>query len=142
MPLSLSPWVRLPSNVSLNITLKQSAFATSNLWYVLHSLRLSGKLLRPQNGGIPSMASLPMSNCIQVSQAHTLVLIHSDHSSLSLFYCAHWQTYVSGTLQFGYIDVTEGQIVVMGVMLISSLEDFLDIDIWMSSVSTWTNMLT
>ena len=61
----------------------------------------------------------------------------STHSSLSLFYCAHWQTYVSGTLQFGYIDVTEGQIVVMGVMLISSLEDFLDIDIWMSSVSTW-----
>ena len=54
----------------------------------------------------------------------------------SLFYCAHWQTYVSGTLQFGYVDVTEGQIVVMGVMLISSLEDFLDIDIWMSSVST------
>ena len=54
----------------------------------------------------------------------------------SLFYCAHWQTYVSGTLQFGYIDVTEGQLVVMGVMLISSLEDFLDIDIWMSSVST------
>ena len=53
----------------------------------------------------------------------------------SLFYCAHWQTYVSGTLQFGYIDVTEGQLVVMGVMLISSLEDFLDIDIWMSSVS-------
>jgi len=52
----------------------------------------------------------------------------------SLFYCAHWQTYVSGTLQFGYIDVTEGQIVVMGVMLISSLEDFLDIDIWMSSL--------
>ena len=30
----------------------------------------------------------------------------------------------------------------MGVMLISSLEDFLDIDIWMSSVSTWINMLT
>merc|ERR1719490_681829 len=52
----------------------------------------------------------------------------------SLFYCAHWQTYVSGTLQFGYIDVTEGQLVVMGVMLVSSLEDFLDIDIWMSSL--------
>ena len=61
--------------------------------------------------------------------------IFLTHSFLSLFYCAHWQTYVSGTLQFGYIDVTEGQIVVMGVMLISSLEDFLDIDIWMSSVS-------
>ena len=72
-----------------------------------------------------------------------ILVIHSDHSSLSLFYCAHWQTYVSGTLQFGYIDVTEGQIVVMGVMLISSLEDFLDIDIWMSSVSaSWRITLT
>ena len=72
-----------------------------------------------------------------------ILAIHSDHSSLSLFYCAHWQTYVSGTLQFGYIDVTEGQIVVMGVMLISSLEDFLDIDIWMSSVSaSWRITLT
>ena len=28
------------------------------------SFRLPGKLLRPQNGGIPSLASLPMSNCI------------------------------------------------------------------------------
>ena len=28
------------------------------------SFRLPGKLLRPQDGGIPSLASLPMSNCI------------------------------------------------------------------------------
>jgi len=52
----------------------------------------------------------------------------------TLFYCAHWQTYVSGTMQFGYIDVTEGQMVVMGVMLLSSLEDILDLDIWASSL--------
>jgi len=52
----------------------------------------------------------------------------------SLFYCAHWQTYVSGTLQFGYIDVTEGQMVVMGVMLLTSLEDILCIDLWLSSL--------
>ena len=110
------------------------------------SFRLSCKLLRPQNGGIPCLASLPVSNCIQVAQAlsHNALMAHilMTHSLLSLFYCAHWQTYVSGTLQFGYIDVTEGQIVVMGVMLISSLEDFLDIDIWMSSVSTLTTALT
>lgn len=68
-------------------------------------------------------------------------MIWLTHSFLSLFYCAHWQTYVSGTLQFGYVDVTEGQLVVMGVMLVSSLEDFLDIDIWMSSVSTWKIVL-
>jgi len=55
-------------------------------------------------------------------------------SASSLFYCAHWQTYVSGTLQFGYVDVTEGQLVVMGVMILSSMEDILDIDIWGSSL--------
>ena len=53
----------------------------------------------------------------------------------TLFYCAHWQTYVSGTLTFGTIDVTEGQIVVMAVMLLSSFESFFSIDIWSSSVS-------
>ena len=54
----------------------------------------------------------------------------------TLFYCAHWQTYVSGTLTFGTIDVTEGQIVVMMVMLTSSIESFLNLDIWSSSVSS------
>ena len=53
----------------------------------------------------------------------------------TLFYCAHWQTYVSGTLTFGTIDVTEGQIVVMAVMLLSSFESFFSLDIWSSSVS-------
>ena len=53
----------------------------------------------------------------------------------TLFYCAHWQTYVSGTLTFGTIDVTEGQIVVMAVMMLSSFESFFNLDIWSSSVS-------
>jgi len=51
----------------------------------------------------------------------------------TLFYCAHWQTYVSGTLTFGTIDVTEGQIIVMAVMLLSSFESFFNLDIWSSS---------
>jgi len=38
-----------------------------------------------------------------------------------LFYCAHWQTYVSGTLRFGRIDVTEGQLVCIGVFLLTSV---------------------
>ena len=124
----------------VSVLIQSLLVTTSNLTYILLSFCLSCKLLRPQNGGIPSLAALPMSNCIQVGRPPTEYAL--AHSFLSLFYCAHWQTYVSGTLQFGYIDVTEGQIVVMGVMLISSLEDFLDIDIWMSSVSTWINMLT
>jgi len=38
-----------------------------------------------------------------------------------LFYCAHWQTYVSGTLKFGRIDVTEGQLVCIGVFILTSV---------------------
>jgi len=38
-----------------------------------------------------------------------------------LFYCAHWQTYVSGTLRFGRIDVTEGQLVCIGVFILTSM---------------------
>jgi len=52
----------------------------------------------------------------------------------TLFYCAHWQTYVSGTLTFGKIDVTEGQIVVMIVMLVSSAASFLQMDFWSANV--------
>ncbi|XP_048355808.1 cholinephosphotransferase 1 isoform X1 [Sphaerodactylus townsendi] len=37
-----------------------------------------------------------------------------------LFYCAHWQTYVSGMLKFGKIDVTEVQIAVMILFLLSA----------------------
>jgi len=52
----------------------------------------------------------------------------------TLFYVAHWQTYVTGTLMFGYIDVTEGQVVIMGIMLLSSVETLLGLDIWNSNV--------
>lgn len=51
----------------------------------------------------------------------------------TLFYCAHWQTYVSGTLTFGRIDVTEGQLIVMMVMGTSSVASYLNIDFWGSN---------
>ncbi|KAG0711546.1 Choline/ethanolaminephosphotransferase 1 [Chionoecetes opilio] len=41
--------------------------------------------------------------------------------AVTLFYCAHWQTYVSGTLRFGMVDVTEAQFGVMAIHLISVL---------------------
>ncbi|XP_034982663.1 cholinephosphotransferase 1 isoform X1 [Zootoca vivipara] len=37
-----------------------------------------------------------------------------------LFYCAHWQTYVCGMLKFGKVDVTEVQIAVIILFLISA----------------------
>ncbi|XP_075065384.1 cholinephosphotransferase 1 isoform X1 [Mixophyes fleayi] len=40
--------------------------------------------------------------------------------SMFMFFCAQWQTYVSGTLRFGVIDVTELQLSVTMVFLLSA----------------------
>ncbi|XP_033646223.1 cholinephosphotransferase 1-like [Asterias rubens] len=40
--------------------------------------------------------------------------------SMFMFYGAHWQTYVSGTLQFGKFDVTESQLVICSIFFISA----------------------
>ncbi|XP_073179229.1 cholinephosphotransferase 1 isoform X2 [Lepidochelys kempii] len=37
-----------------------------------------------------------------------------------MFYCAHWQTYVSGMLKFGKVDVTEVQIAIIILFLMSA----------------------
>ncbi|XP_053976151.1 cholinephosphotransferase 1-like isoform X1 [Hylaeus volcanicus] len=41
--------------------------------------------------------------------------------AMTLFYCAHWQTYVSGTLRFGKVDVTEAQFTIITIHLISAI---------------------
>jgi len=51
-----------------------------------------------------------------------------------LFYTAHWRTYTTGTLLFGWIDVTEGQFVMMVVMLVTAAEGFFGVNIWNSPV--------
>ncbi|KAF4524406.1 hypothetical protein B566_EDAN009322 [Ephemera danica] len=42
-------------------------------------------------------------------------------TAMTLFYVAHWQTYVSGTLKFGKVDVTEAQFSIMFIHLITSI---------------------
>ncbi|XP_010851742.1 PREDICTED: cholinephosphotransferase 1 isoform X1 [Bison bison bison] len=37
-----------------------------------------------------------------------------------MFYCAHWQTYVSGVLRFGKVDVTEIQIALVIIFVLST----------------------
>uniref|UniRef100_A0A452UZB7 Cholinephosphotransferase 1 n=1 Tax=Ursus maritimus TaxID=29073 RepID=A0A452UZB7_URSMA len=37
-----------------------------------------------------------------------------------MFYCAHWQTYVSGVLRFGKVDVTEIQLALVTVFVLST----------------------
>ncbi|XP_040200228.1 cholinephosphotransferase 1 [Rana temporaria] len=51
--------------------------------------------------------------------------------SMFMFFCAQWQTYVSGTLRFGWIDVTELQLSVTTVFLLSAFfgTRFWDIEI-------------
>ncbi|XP_076650653.1 choline/ethanolaminephosphotransferase 1 bbc isoform X4 [Halictus rubicundus] len=51
--------------------------------------------------------------------------------AMTLFYCAHWQTYVSGSLKFGKIDVTEAQFTIITIHLISA---FFGPKVWMMEI--------
>ncbi|XP_076382661.1 choline/ethanolaminephosphotransferase 1 bbc isoform X4 [Megalopta genalis] len=51
--------------------------------------------------------------------------------AMTLFYCAHWQTYVSGSLRFGKIDVTEAQFTIITIHLISA---FFGPKVWMMEI--------
>ncbi|KAJ8370195.1 hypothetical protein SKAU_G00102230 [Synaphobranchus kaupii] len=52
-------------------------------------------------------------------------------AGMFMFYCAHWQTYVSGTLRFGIIDVTEVQIFIIIMYLLAAVGGS---DFWQSSI--------
>ena len=41
--------------------------------------------------------------------------------AMSAFYTAHWQTYVTGSLKFGKIDVTEAQVGIIVVHIMTAL---------------------
>ncbi|XP_065334048.1 cholinephosphotransferase 1 isoform X2 [Cloeon dipterum] len=41
--------------------------------------------------------------------------------AMTMFYFSHWQTYVSGTLKFTKVDVTEAQCTIMGIHMISAI---------------------
>lgn len=51
--------------------------------------------------------------------------------AITLFYCAHWQTYITGSLKFGKFDVTECQCSIVVVHLVSAC---FGTDIWMYQV--------
>ncbi|XP_004927738.1 cholinephosphotransferase 1 isoform X2 [Bombyx mandarina] len=56
--------------------------------------------------------------------------------AMTLFYCAHWQAYVTGTLKMGRIDVTEAQFSIIGIHLISAV---LGPDFWSTQIR-YTNV--
>ncbi|XP_034949788.1 choline/ethanolaminephosphotransferase 1 isoform X2 [Chelonus insularis] len=51
--------------------------------------------------------------------------------AMTLFYCAHWQSYVSGSLRFGKIDVTEAQFTIITIHLTSAI---FGPTIWMTEI--------
>ncbi|XP_039745869.1 cholinephosphotransferase 1 isoform X2 [Pararge aegeria] len=52
--------------------------------------------------------------------------------AMTLFYCAHWQAYVTGTLKMGRIDVTEAQYAIIVIHLISAI---LGPDVWTTQIT-------
>lgn len=49
------------------------------------------------------------------------ILFFQCSFAICLFYTAHWQTYVSGTLRFGSFDVTEIQFSIMFMLILTAL---------------------
>ncbi|XP_013109310.2 cholinephosphotransferase 1 isoform X4 [Stomoxys calcitrans] len=80
-----------------------------------------------------STVFVALSACISCQLGHyPNWLFFQCFCAIGLFYCAHWQTYVSGTLRFGKIDVTEAQFTIMGIHMISF---FFGPEIWMTKLS-------
>ncbi|CAG9863193.1 unnamed protein product [Phyllotreta striolata] len=68
-----------------------------------------------------STVFVALSACIAVQLGHYPGwMFFQCFCAATLFYCAHWQTYVSGTLRFGRVDVTEAQFTIIGILLISA----------------------
>ncbi|CAH0560793.1 unnamed protein product [Brassicogethes aeneus] len=69
-----------------------------------------------------STVFVALSACIAVQLGHYPGwMFFQCFCAMTLFYCAHWQTYVSGTLRFGKVDVTEAQFTIMGILMVSTI---------------------
>ena len=63
---------------------------------------------------------------MQLGQQATLMLVLCEMAT-ALFYMAHWQTYVTGQLRFAKFDVTEAQLTIMVILVVSAI---LGTDFW------------
>lgn len=69
-----------------------------------------------------STVFVAVSACISVQLgAYPSWMFFQCFCALALFYCAHWQAYVSGTVKFGRVDVTEAQVTIVIIHLISAV---------------------
>ncbi|XP_058464935.1 cholinephosphotransferase 1 isoform X2 [Malaya genurostris] len=105
---------------------------------------IDGKQARRTNSSTPlgelfdhgcdsiSTVFVALSACISVQLGYyPRWMFFQCFCAMTLFYCAHWQTYVSGTLRFGKIDVTEAQCTIIGIHLISAV---FGPSIWMTKI--------
>uniref|UniRef100_A0A1Q3G2T6 diacylglycerol cholinephosphotransferase n=1 Tax=Culex tarsalis TaxID=7177 RepID=A0A1Q3G2T6_CULTA len=113
--------------------------------FVYQSLdAIDGKQARRTNSSTPlgelfdhgcdsiSTVFVALSACISVQLGfYPRWMFFQCFCAMTLFYCAHWQTYVSGTLRFGRIDVTEAQCTIIGIHLISAV---FGPEIWMTKI--------
>ena len=49
------------------------------------------------------------------------LMLFMTFTGMSAFYIAHWQTYVTGTLTFGKIDVTEAQLTIYIIYFLTAI---------------------
>ncbi|XP_050449379.1 cholinephosphotransferase 1 isoform X5 [Cataglyphis hispanica] len=69
-----------------------------------------------------STVFVALSACIAVQLGYyPMWMFFQCFCAMTLFYCAHWQTYVSGSLRFGKVDVTEAQFTIITIHLISAI---------------------
>ncbi|XP_051168882.1 cholinephosphotransferase 1 isoform X5 [Leptopilina boulardi] len=79
-----------------------------------------------------STVFVAVSACIAVQLGfHPTWMFFQCFCAMTLFYCAHWQAYVSGSLKFGKIDVTEAQFTIIAIHLISTI---FGPEIWMMEI--------
>lgn len=101
---------------------------------------IDGKQARRTNNSTPlgelfdhgcdsiSTVFVALSACIAVQLGnHPGWMFFQCFCAMTLFYCAHWQTYVSGTLRFGKVDVTEAQ---FSIILIQMMSGVFGPDVW------------
>ncbi|KAK0159731.1 hypothetical protein PV327_010815 [Microctonus hyperodae] len=79
-----------------------------------------------------STVFVALSACIAVQLGHyPSWMFFQCFCAMTLFYCAHWQSYVSGSLRFGKIDVTEAQFSIIAIHLTSAI---FGSNIWMTEL--------
>ncbi|TGZ46161.1 Uncharacterized protein DBV15_05417, partial [Temnothorax longispinosus] len=79
-----------------------------------------------------STVFVALSACVAVQLGfYPMWMFFQCFCAMTLFYCAHWQTYVSGSLRFGKVDVTEAQFTIIAIHLISAI---FGPQIWMMEV--------